>query len=47
LAVNAEAVATPLAFVTAVVVSVPFAKVPLKPLLGARNVTLIPPSGSE
>jgi hypothetical protein len=38
-AVNVEAVATPLEFVAAVVVCVPFAKVPDAPEPGAVNVT--------
>src|SRR5271157_5312519 len=37
----------PSAFVSAVVVLVPLAKVPLGPVLGAVNVTVTPPSGSE
>lgn len=42
LAVNAVAVATPLALVVALVVIVPLANVPLAPLLGAVNVTVAP-----
>ncbi len=41
-AVKVEAVATPLEFVTAVVVAVPFAKVPLAPVAGAVKVTVTP-----
>ena len=44
-AVNVEDVATPLAFVVAVVIAVPFANVPLAPLPGAENVTTTPPTG--
>jgi len=40
LAVKAVAIATPLAFVVAFVVFVPFANVPLLPLAGAVNVTV-------
>jgi hypothetical protein len=39
-AVNADAVATPLLLVIAVVVAVPLAKVPLAPLAGAVKVTV-------
>jgi hypothetical protein len=45
LAVKADAVATPLALVVAVVVVVPFANVPLGPVLGAVNVTVTPSIG--
>ena len=45
LAVKVEEVATPLALVVAVVVAVPFAKVPLAPLPGAVNVTVTPLTG--
>ena len=44
-AVNVEDVATPLAFVVAVVEVVPFANVPLAPLPGAVNVTTTPLTG--
>jgi len=47
LAVNADAVATPLVLVVAVVVIVPLANVPLAPVFGAVNVTTTPLSGSE
>jgi len=40
--VKAVAVATPPPFVVAEVVSVPLAKVPLAPLAGAANVTVVP-----
>jgi len=43
-AVNAGAVATPLAFVVTVAVVEPPANVPLAPLAGAVNVTATPPS---
>jgi len=45
LAVNVVAVATPDASVVAMVVFVPFANVPLAPLLGAVNVTGTPLTG--
>jgi hypothetical protein len=41
-AVNADDVATPLAFVVSVSVAVPFANVPLAPDPGAVNVTVTP-----
>ena len=41
-AVKMEEFATPLASLAAVVVAVPFAKVPLAPLPGAVNVTVTP-----
>jgi hypothetical protein len=41
-AVNVVAVAMPLPFVVVEVVSVPFRKVPLAPLPGAVNVTVVP-----
>jgi hypothetical protein len=44
LAVKVLAVATPELFVVAVVVAVPFANVPLAPVLGAVNTTLTPDS---
>jgi hypothetical protein len=40
-------VATPLAVVVAVVVFVPFAKVPVAPVVGAVNVTVAPLTGFE
>ena len=43
--VNGDDVATPWAFVVAVVVSVPLAKVPLGPLPGALKVTTTPGTG--
>jgi hypothetical protein len=46
-AVNVVEVATPLALVVAVVVFVPFAKVPLAPVMGAVNVTVTPLTGVE
>ena len=45
MAVKVEEVATPLAFVVAVVVAVPLANVPLAPLAGAVNVTTTPLTG--
>jgi hypothetical protein len=45
--VNAVEEATPLALVVAVVVFVPFTKVPLAPVVGAVNVTTTPPTGFE
>lgn len=45
MAVKAVAVATPLAFVAAMVVFVPLANVPLGPLAGAVNVTVTPGTG--
>jgi hypothetical protein len=43
--VNVVEVATPLALVVAIVVFVPFAKVPLAPEAGAVNVTVTPLTG--
>jgi hypothetical protein len=45
--VNVVEVATPLALVVAIVVFVPFAKVPLAPEAGAVNVTVTPLTGFE
>ena len=45
MAVNVEAVATPLAFVVAFAVVDPLANVPLAPVPGAVNVTVIPLTG--
>lgn len=45
MAVNAVAVATPLASVVAIVVFVALANVPLAPLAGAVNVTVTPGTG--
>jgi hypothetical protein len=45
--VNVVEVATPFALVVAIVVIVPFAKVPLGPVVGAVNVTVAPLTGFE
>jgi hypothetical protein len=46
LAVNGVVVATPLVLVVVESVSVPLRKVPLAPLAGAVNVTVVPPTST-